>query len=103
MIIIVASAENGPAVRIEDPEDLDRFHTVAERLDGAALDDALDASGAGGYKDGHAWINRRFIEEHVADQPAGWPTRFAAMLEFAEKKGWLSPDGELVRTHVEWR
>jgi hypothetical protein len=32
----------------------------------------------------------------------GWPARFAAMLDFARDKGWLSSDGEAIRAHVEW-
>jgi len=31
-----------------------------------------------------------------------WETDFAAMLDYARSKGWLSDDGSSIRAHVEW-
>ena len=32
-----------------------------------------------------------------------WEADFAAMLEFARGKSWLTDDGQAIRAHVEWR
>ena len=33
---------------------------------------------------------------------ATWEDDFAAMLDYARSKGWLSDDGASIRAHVEW-
>ena len=41
---------------------------------------------------------RRRAAGRVAD---GWDADFAAMLRYAEGKGWIADDGRSIRAHVE--
>ena len=34
--------------------------------------------------------------------PEGWDGDFAAMLQYAESKGWLDETGGSIQAHVEW-
>lgn len=99
--------ETEPAeVSLAEPDDCGRFH-VAVHGHGHApeVDDALASAGIGGLDgDGGAFVR----VERVRDLAAGrvgddWPARFAAMLDFARGKGWLSDDGGAIRAHLEWR
>ena len=87
-------------VRLDDPADCRRFHIVHSGP--VALDAALRTAGAG-YADGmEAMIDVSWLRSQAHDRVgADWPADFAAMLEYAATKGWLSADRGHVRAHVE--
>ena len=61
--------------------------------------------GAWGYVDdtGYAWVNRAAIERSVESTETGpqWTADFGAMVAYAQSRGWVSPDGDAIRAHVE--
>lgn len=87
-------------VQLDDPADCRRFHVVHDKA--VALTAALRDSGAGYAEDGDVMIEVSWLREQARDGVgAAWPADFAAMLEYAAGKGWLTPDGCHVRAHVE--
>jgi hypothetical protein len=68
-----------------------------------ALDEALRRSGLGAW-DGGAEADLSVAELHeraaAEDVSPGWAQRWAAMIAYAGRKGWLSGDGTIVRAHV---
>ncbi len=92
-------------VALLEPEDCGRFDVVVSGPgDIAALDRALAAAAVGRPDDEEALVEvgavRRLAAGSVGD---GWEVDFAAMLEFARGKRWLTDDGHAIRAHVEWR
>jgi len=102
----VAFIDDEPVVSLQEPADCRRFHVgVIGADDRARLDLALAGAGLGHLADDgdNAWVSvegvRRLAVGHVG--PA-WDSEFAAMVEYAAGKGWLSPEGDKLRAHVEW-
>ena len=87
-------------VRLDDPADCRQFHVVHDRS--VPLDAALRAAGAG-YADGaEAMIDVSWLRGQAHTRVgADWPADFAAMLQYAAAKGWLSADRGHVRAHIE--
>jgi hypothetical protein len=87
-------------VRLEDPADCRRFHVVHDGP--VPLEAALRAAAAGYAERTEAMIDVSWVRGQAHDRVgADWPANFAAMLEYAATKGWLSADRGHVRAHVE--
>jgi len=104
VIIDIDLNGTAPAVELMEPDDCKRFHVSARGGDAAALRAFLEASDLGRLQpSGDALIAtaavRRMAEGRV---PASWDDDFAAMLEYAGKKGWLDDTGAMIQAHVEW-
>jgi len=105
MYVHVDLGQDPPVVTLADAADCTRFHVaVAGPGDAAALDAALRADAAGELDgDGEALVRvdavRRLAAGAVGES---WGPDFAAMLDYARSKGWLSEDGSLIRAHVAW-
>ena len=104
MEVVVDVAAEPATVTLEEPADCKRFHvTVRGGGDAAALDEALRANAVGSLDgEGEALVSvdavRRLAVGSVDDT---WESDFAAMLDYARSKGWLSEDGASIRAHVE--
>jgi hypothetical protein len=102
--VVVDMKAEPPTVVLEEPADCGRFHVaVRGSADALALDEALRAQGVGSVDgDGEALVRvdavRRLAAGAVDDT---WEPAFAAMLDYAGSKGWLSDDGASIRAHVE--
>ena len=93
-------------VSLAEPDDCQRFHVAVQGQGHApAVDDALQSSGTGWLDgDGGAFVRVDRVRDLAAGRVgADWPVRFAAMLDFARDKGWLSDDGGAIRAHLEWQ
>ena len=105
MQVVVDLEAEPPVVALEEPADCGRFHVaVRGRGDAVALDAALRADAVGSVDgDGEALVDvaavRRLAAGAVGET---WESDFAAMLDYARSKGWLSEDGASIRAHVEW-
>jgi hypothetical protein len=90
---------DGDAVRLDEPEDCTRFHVAVV----GDADGALAAAGAGRFEDRDtAFVSVDAVRGMAAGRVgAGWAGDFAAMLRFAESKGWLADDGTTIQAHVE--
>jgi hypothetical protein len=90
-----------PAVALEQPEDCTAF-SVRVRGDRAALPGALESTGVGRTDGDEALIGIDAVRRLAADQVGeAWEGDFAAMLDYAEAKGWIADDGRSIRAHVE--
>jgi hypothetical protein len=105
MQVVVDMAATPATVVLSEPADCGRFHVaVRGRGDAAMLDQALRADGVGSVDgDGEALVHvdavRRLAAGAVGET---WDHDFAAMLDYARSKGWLSDDDAAIRAHVEW-
>ena len=93
------------SVSIAEPADCTRFSVAARGPGGGrALDDALRAAGAGRVADdGDARVAVDAVRRMAAGSVgAGWDDDFAAMLGYAESKGWMHEGGTEIQAHVEW-
>jgi len=102
IIDIDLTGENA-AVALVEPEDCKRFHVAVRGGDADALAAALSAAEVGRLlPSGDAMIDtaavRRMADGRVAE---GWDDDFAAMLGYAESKGWLDDTGGSIQAHVE--
>ncbi len=104
MIIDVDLTGAAAAIELAEPEDCKRFHVAVRGGDAAALGEALTAGGVGRLLPaGEAMIDTAAVRRMAQGQvPAGWDEDFAAMLGYAQSKGWLDDTGEAIRAHVEW-
>jgi hypothetical protein len=102
MYVRVFASDSGYAVvTVDEPDDCGRFHLVCE-VDPVLLGRTLVEANVGWMEnDETAVINREAILRAVGDRVGpDWGERFAAMVEYAETKGWVTTDGN-IRAHVE--
>jgi hypothetical protein len=121
VIIDIDLTGGSPTVQLVEPEDCKRFHVAvrargtggvppttaaraASNSDREALAGALSASVVGRLlPSGDALINVEAIHRLASGRvPDGWEADFAAMVGYAESKGWLDESGEAIQAHVEW-
>lgn len=105
MFVSVDTTVRLATVALVEPEDCARFHLAVTGGDELAVREALASSGTGTLVDRNSAVVavdavRSLARGHVG---ADWPDRFAAMLAYAEKKGWLTADGAGVQAHCEWQ
>ncbi|OLT11876.1 hypothetical protein BJF78_25890 [Pseudonocardia sp. CNS-139] len=90
-------------VAVQDADDLGRLHLRTD-LDADGLRAALLKTGTGALVDAdNALLDVAVLRSRAAlltDAP-DWADRWAGMLAYAERKGWLSADGRSVQVHVE--
>jgi len=102
IVVVALSADGEPALTLDQPDDCGAFHLAARGVDAGGVATALAKAGAGTISGDDAFIAPAVVERLAAGSVgADWPERFAAMLAFAEKKGWLDADGA-VQAHIEW-
>lgn len=103
MIVVVAPSINGePGLTLDQPDDCGAFHLEARGVDAAGVATALAGPGAGTVTGEDAFIEPTVIERLAAGKVgADWAERFAGMLAYAAKKGWLDSNGA-VQAHIEW-
>jgi len=90
-----------PAVALEDPEDCKAF-SVRLRGDRAGLAGALESAGVGRMDGDDALIGVDAVRRMAAGRvPSGWDRDFAAMLDYAERKGWIADEGRSIRAHID--
>ncbi len=113
---VVVDLSSG-SVSLRDPDDTERFSVLALP---ASPQDPSDLSALGAVAaalsvhdagivdpEGHAFIPidvvRRLAAEGAAAAPLGadWESRFAAMVEQAKERGWVTDEGT-IQAHIEW-
>ena len=104
MIIDIDLTGGSPTVQLVEPEDCKRFHVGVRGGDLDALGAALQAQDVGRLlPSGDALIDIDAVRRLAAGQvPDGWEADFAAMIGYAESKGWLDESGEAIQAHIEW-
>jgi hypothetical protein len=104
MHVTVNLSAEPPGVSLMAPDDCTAFDVIVHGSGGTDdLDRALAAAGVGRLEQGEARVTvagvRRLASGSVG---AGWEADFAAMLDYARGRGWLTEDGHAIRAHVEW-
>ena len=88
---------------VQDADDLGRLHVQTD-LDADGLRTALKTTGTGELVDADAALLDvavlRSRAALLATTP-DWAERWAEMIAYAERKGWLSDGGRCVQVHVE--
>ena len=104
MYVVVDLDAEPATVALAEARDCRRFHVAVRGAgDAAGLDTALRAHDAGVVDgDGEALVRVAAVRRLAGAPGASWEAEFAAMLDYARTKGWLSEDGEAIRAHVEW-
>jgi hypothetical protein len=101
VVVDVDVQAESPAVALEDPEDCTAF-SVRVRGDRAGLAGALESAAVGRMDGDEALIEVDAVRRLAAGRVASsWEGDFAAMLEYAEGKGWIADEGRSIRAHVE--
>jgi len=101
VVIDVDLRAEPPAVALEDPDDCKAF-AVRARGDRARLGTALEAAGVGRVDGAGALIGVDAVRRLAAGRVGpGWEGDFAAMLEYAEGKGWIADESRAIRAHIE--
>jgi hypothetical protein len=99
MIVVVAPT----AVRLEEPDDVGRFHVAVE--DGVVdVNAVLGDAGFGRIDDttGEALIPVETVRQAARGRVGpDWEAGFIKMLSYAESRGWLAEDGAAIRAHIE--
>ncbi len=103
MIIVLSSDPDGTStVSLDEPDDCTRFHVSAFGLNAERVGEVLAEHSLGTMRGSEAYIDPAVIEGMTGERVShDWPDRFAGMLAYAEKKGWLDADGA-VQAHIEW-
>ena len=98
--MIVTLTADGALVR--EADDCGRLH-VETALSGDDLRTALTTTGTGAPADDeHVWLDLATLRSRaglLATDP-DWPRHWEAMVAYAQRSGWLSPDGLAVRAHI---
>ena len=101
MVVDVDLQDEAPVVALDDPEDCAAF-SVRVRGDRTALGPALESAGVGRLDGDEALIEVDAVRRLAAPQVGpSWEGDFAAMLSYAEGKGWMADAGRSIRAHVE--
>ncbi len=98
-MIVILTADGAV---VQDPDDCGRLH-VRTDLSGDVLAAALTTTGTGApADDGHVWLDLATLRSRarLAATDPDWPRNWAAMVAYAQRSGWLSPDGLAVRAHL---
>lgn len=105
MYVLLSSSKLLPIASLEEPDDCTRFYVAIHNLSEDDAREALANEDIGCLSDHDtAWIRItalcRLAQCHVQ---ADWQKRFNGMLQYAERKEWLSNDWEAVRGHCVWQ
>ncbi|HZU79060.1 MAG TPA: hypothetical protein VE991_04025 [Acidimicrobiales bacterium] len=92
-----------PAVVLEEPDDVGRFHVAVRGGDTGRLDTALRAMGVGALEGDHAVVDPDGLRRLAAGRVGpDWAGRFDGMVAYARAKGFVGADGQAIRAHLEW-
>ena len=101
MVVDVDVSTQPAAVSLEGPEDCTAF-SVRVRGDRSRLRSALEGAGVGCMDGDEALVTVDAVRRLAAGWVGpDWEGDFAAMLDYAERKGWIADEGRSIRAHVE--
>ena len=104
IVEVVGGADEIPEVRVVDVDDLARLHLALGEVTDDEADQALRAAGLGRLQDADTgFLDVEALKSAAQAKAAApdWADGFAAMVEYARGKGWLSEDGASLQVHVE--
>jgi hypothetical protein len=96
-------AQDQPSVTLAEPSDFKRFHvSVKGSHTKSELNKVLTERALGWVEGDDAFVGVEAVRALASGEAidSTWESDFQVMLDFAETKGWLSPDGSAIRAHV---
>ncbi|ROZ50262.1 hypothetical protein EEB13_10705 [Rhodococcus sp. WS3] len=97
MIIRISDLE----VTVQESDDLNRMHVESDS-DHTAVDTALRNSGLGHMgEENNVVLDAEALRSRCTDSTPDWERRWAAMMDYATKKGWTRDDGQGIVAHIE--
>lgn len=88
---------------VHEADDCNSLDVRIEASDRAGVADALNSAGLGSWDGGpdvDLIVQGLYALAHATTTAQDWEQRWAAMLGYAARSGWLAPDGSTVRAHV---
>ncbi|MFC9556815.1 hypothetical protein ACFTWF_39010 [Rhodococcus sp. NPDC056960] len=101
----VTVAPDGRTATLHEADDCTRLHVAAPAgWDDAQVRAVLQHTEAGTVEDHTAWLSVDWLQNAAQNGRLGaqWRGDFAAMIDFARSRGWVSPDATAVRAHLEF-
>ncbi|MCG7630904.1 hypothetical protein MHN80_01115 [Gordonia McavH-238-E] len=90
-------------VDVVERTDYRRFHLQADaNVSLPEIGALLQRERLGGVDDGHAWIRIDSLRERLAGFTDFDAEQFSEMVTYATQRGWVSPDGAALRTHIQF-
>lgn len=97
------SVQPSRRVDIVERTDYRRFDLQAHAgLSAADIGAQLQRERLGHVGDGHAWIRIDPLRTRLASSSDFDAEQFSAMVAYAVEHGWVSPDGEALRAHIQF-
>ncbi|OYD70378.1 hypothetical protein [Rhodococcus sp. OK302] len=97
MIIRISDLE----VTVHESDDLNRMHVESDS-DHIAIDTALRSSGLGHLgEENSVVLDTAALRSRCTDPTPDWERRWAAMMDYATKKGWTRDGGRSIVAHIE--
>jgi hypothetical protein len=96
-------AVTATGVVVGDPDDCTSLDVRAPSAGRPRIDETLREARIGAWDGaGEADINVAELRHRASAEGVtpGWAERWTAMIDYAQRKGWLSADGTTVRAHV---
>lgn len=88
-------------VTVIDVDDLQDLRVVASMAILPRLDALLRAHRYGSFDGEHAWLDIEALRAANPGANAAWQADFAAMIAYAESRGWVSAHTGAVRAHCD--
>ena len=94
------SIERDGSLALREPDDFKRLHIETADSD-MPLDKVRDAlASIATFDQNNFWIDVTSLKALGRAGDAAWEQSFDAMIKSVQKFGWLSPDGQRVRSHL---
>ena len=98
-MIICCEPESG-SVTMREPDVFTGFHVeTPEGADLAAVSVVLGTPPCD--QPDHVWVRVAHLAELAGEPAPEWHESLAGMLGYAQSKGWMNDDGDLIMAHVE--
>mgnify|MGYP001551763077 CR=1 FL=1 len=88
-------------VSLSDPYDFNAFHVAAAHTASAGDIVAVLAEDGAEADPDHVFVAVDALRRWSGRSGDPWEKGFTAMCEYAEREGWTSPDGAMIRAHLE--
>jgi hypothetical protein len=104
IVEVVGGADEVPEVRVVDVDDLKRLHLALGEVTDEEAAEVLEQAGLGRFQDSET-VALDVAALRAAAEPqasaADWAQQWDGMVQYAERKGWLTDDGANLQVHVE--
>ena len=99
---MIVRIDSDGSVSLDDPDSFTAFHVRAPGLTLAQVLEALGDRAAPSAKDAHVWVPIERLHALGAKHGGnGWREGCDGMIAYAQTRGWIHDEGDLVLAHIE--